>query len=939
MALTNADVLVTGTGADAIKATITLSEDTLEAVNAVEGELSLVAAKESFAVGTVVTEGQTVAVAKVTPAKISSAAYNEETNTVTLNFDQAVTIDPTKLGNIVISDETATATLASAKVKGSTADFPAVANQTAKATWEIVLADGQASALEATTKADKVKVYITADDVVKNAAKTGNALNAYANGTAVVYTADETKPTVVSASYTNLAGEEALTLQLSEKAKIAVGTVISVQTSATSKVDITVTTNLLTTDKDNKIVIDTKTGDTKLTAQNVTALEAFYQSGKAINVVIDADKITDDNGLTNVKSSTVVDYKDYVKPELATANTKALSSTVLKVAFNEKVDKATAEAAANYVITDSKDAKLSVTSAELQSDGKTVYVYTVAQEAGAPYELVVSNVKDAQGNTIVANTAAPVKFTGSAEVVDAGLELKSLVASSKPNAKNDTLTLTFNTPVKEATAKVLSNYTLLEASSAGASPTEPEWEAAKTASLSDATVKVDGVTVTITLGATNLQDGKVYKLVANGVTDIYGNTFAEDKNVATSAKLAVAAVANPNILLSDVKEKAITLTFAEELVAAQAQNPANWTIKVGGTAVNATKATYAWDATTGKATVVIDLATALTGTPTIETTKVTNLAGKVVTVDTTGAVVADVTKPTVKSVEAYPAETGAGQGVGTGVSYIKAVFSEGVQTTTAANYEVKINGVAIATDKPVTDFTKTKTTVDNDTVTLTLNSAYQLKQGDVVEVTFKDIDDAKFNTIETVTVSDTVDTGDKIAPKSTTPITTADASTSVVVVTFNEALDATTVSKEDFTVVDQFGNTYIVNKATAADEVVTLNLATALPADVAAHTLTVKANANTSIADLAGNVTTTFEDIIKAATTVKVLGSTGTAGDKKITVTNDKVYSVVTGGQTKYVKADGTLSDVATEAAKLTGTEITGLTNGVAYQVNDITAP
>ncbi len=64
-------------------------------------------------------------------------------------------------------------------------------------------------------------------------------------------------------------------------------------------------------------------------------------------------------------------------------------------------------------------------------------------------------------------------------------------------------------------------------------------------------------------------------------------------------------------------------------------------------------------------------------------------------------------------------------------------------------------------------------------------------------------------------------------------------------------------------------------------------------------------------------------------------GSLGKAGDGTITALSAGTkYKVIVGSNTYYVKADGTLSANASDIAELTGTEITGLSNGTSYLVS-----
>jgi hypothetical protein len=69
---------------------------------------------------------------------------------------------------------------------------------------------------------------------------------------------------------------------------------------------------------------------------------------------------------------------------------------------------------------------------------------------------------------------------------------------------------------------------------------------------------------------------------------------------------------------------------------------------------------------------------------------------------------------------------------------------------------------------------------------------------------------------------------------------------------------------------------------------------------------------------------------------VLAAGSWGTAGNGTITgLTASKTYAVLTGGQILGVKADGTLGTMG-DAATLSGTAITGLTNGTTYDVYEL---
>ncbi|MEN7547768.1 malectin domain-containing carbohydrate-binding protein [Rapidithrix thailandica] len=78
------------------------------------------------------------------------------------------------------------------------------------------------------------------------------------------------------------------------------------------------------------------------------------------------------------------------------------SKTEVQVIFWEPVQQATAQNVNNYAINNG----LSISSAVLQPDGKTVSLTTSAMTDGASYTVTVNNIKDLVGNTIPVNTQA-----------------------------------------------------------------------------------------------------------------------------------------------------------------------------------------------------------------------------------------------------------------------------------------------------------------------------------------------------------------------------------------------------------------------------------------------------------------------------------------------------------------------------------------------------
>lgn len=84
------------------------------------------------------------------------------------------------------------------------------------------------------------------------------------------------------------------------------------------------------------------------------------------------------------------------------------------------------------------------------------------------------------------------------------------------------------------------------------------------------------------------------------------------------------------------------------------------------------------------------------------------------------------------------------------------------------------------------------------------------------------------------------------------------------------------------------------------------------------------------------------ENTVSATKVTLATDSVGTAGDKKITgLTATTKYKITVNGATYAVNADGTVSSSTdvdfADITALTGTEITGLTNGTTYKVEAVT--
>lgn len=186
--------------------------------------------------------------------------------------------------------------------------------------------------------------------------------------------------------------------------------------------------------------------------------------------------------------------KDETDPKLKSA--VALSNTSIKLIFDEEMDKDSVEDISNYEIED-----LSVLKAERQTDKNQVILTTTSQKDGNIYNAVVSNVKDASGNTIDSDHDEFL-FVGH-EKDETEPRLKSVVSLT-----NTSIRLIFSEDVDKTTAENIANYSI------------EDLEVLK------AEKQTSGNEVVLT---TSEHDrGHLYKVHVSDVTDLSGNEIDSD---------------------------------------------------------------------------------------------------------------------------------------------------------------------------------------------------------------------------------------------------------------------------------------------------------------------------------------------------------------------------------------------------------------------------
>jgi hypothetical protein len=238
----------------------------------------------------------------------------------------------------------------------------------------------------------------------------------------------------------------------------------------------------------------------------------------------------------------------------------ARSNTTVTVSFDEKLDKATAETAANYAIVDTSSAVLAVTNAELQTGSTSVKLTVAAQTAGKLYTITVSNVKDASGN-VVDSSNKTAKFGGVAldTVGPAVTTAYGTVASDGTSY----VTVTFDKALDSVSSLIPANYAF----------DKDLGYALDVTSINDNTVKL----------TTNTQSfNTLYKLTVSDVFSADMVLVKSDANTVTFA--GVGADVKPEITAAvSTNIRKIVVYFNTTLTEAAAELASNWTvIKAGG---------------------------------------------------------------------------------------------------------------------------------------------------------------------------------------------------------------------------------------------------------------------------------------------------------------------------------------------------------------------
>ncbi|NFO98839.1 hypothetical protein FDC62_11690 [Clostridium botulinum] len=551
-------------GTNKNEVTITISDDNLAKLN-LKGDVK-VAIKDAFqdeAENKVVGE---IKATLVTPPELATADakdsnFDETTRILTIKFNEAVKeIDVTKI-SIDNNGDVAQALVADDKVVEETKGTDTIKIQLSKISYDKIK-----------DNVGKTAGLTIAQDAVKDLYETANKAIAKVE---VAYIQDEKAPLVTEATFNNRTHE--LEIKFDES--------VEVKNHANIKLTHGDAETTLDTLAGANIAADVNATDTikfKVIDGQVATVKAWFDGGKVSIITTAKGDIEDYAGnqvdiIAKGEKAPVVTLIDQIAPEVGKDEhddikpTKVLSKTKLQVEFNEIMDKASAEIAANYKVYDlQNDKDIVATSAVLDEDGKTV-ILTFGEELNVPnennYRVIVNNVKDKAGNRIANDTK------WNAFSMEEGDKTAPTVSTAKfTNKETNSIVVTFSKKVNVEEAANLANYELIKDDKAY-DLTNAKIVTSTVGNNTVATITFDNVIPSLINGLT---------LKAKDIHDIAGNKITE-ADVRVEPEAAKVDAVPPTYVAtlldgSNGQNDKIKISFNKPVSAEEAAKKENYTI-------------------------------------------------------------------------------------------------------------------------------------------------------------------------------------------------------------------------------------------------------------------------------------------------------------------------------------------------------------------------
>ena len=261
----------------------------------------------------------------------------------------------------------------------------------------------------------------------------------------------------------------------------------------------------------------------------------------AYELSIDMDTPINGMAIKNYNVRYVALPRDTEKPK---ATAEIISNNIIKVTFNEEVQRDLAEDPNSYTIKNDLD----VYNAELDSTGKIVTLTTAPQREGYIYWLTIQNVKDISGNTM---EFFEKRFTGMMRDI-----ARPFVSTVKADSSKS-IVVTFSEPLNRITAERTENY-IIEGNQI---------------TIEEAVLAESENVVRLTTSGQN--PGSVYKMTIKNIADLADNVMYEITRSFTGAS---GDFARPSASALAFSNNELEITFSKKIDKTSAENIDNYII-------------------------------------------------------------------------------------------------------------------------------------------------------------------------------------------------------------------------------------------------------------------------------------------------------------------------------------------------------------------------
>lgn len=279
----------------------------------------------------------------------------------------------------------------------------------------------------------------------------------------------------------------------------------------------------------------------EIEGKKVYITTAFMPAFEAYDLKINMDIPLDGMAIKNYSKRFVALPRDTRKPR---AEAEIISNNIIKVSFDEEVDKGSAEDIYNYNIQNDID----VYDAELDSTGKIVTLTTAPQREGNRYWLEVRNVTDLAGNSmefLEKSYTAPPRDTTKPTI------------TTIQSTGNKTLIINFSEGINRITAERTVNYVVQN----------------DAFDIEEAILDESGKTVK--LRTSNQNPDAIYRITVKNIADLAGNVMLETiKSFRGASGTDIRFIATPVAISANE----VMITFSRKVDRDSAENINNYYI-------------------------------------------------------------------------------------------------------------------------------------------------------------------------------------------------------------------------------------------------------------------------------------------------------------------------------------------------------------------------